>query len=357
MNGFPEGQTAQAFRRDEYRLLIVANKFQTGFDEPLLHTMYVDRKLAGVQAVQTLSRLNRTHPAKDSTAVLDFANEADEIQAAFEPFYETTILSEGTDPNVLYDREHDLRSYEFHAGDDIETVARIVFSDLSPEKKQAQILGAVRPVVERFDAAEAGLQKEFRSKASSFVRLYSFLSQILTFRDPDLEKAYWFFRALVPLLRPAGERLPTEVQDAVDLESYRVQRVRSGRIRLEGDDEGLKPAGDAGKRGGGVQDNQDPLSAIIEDLNRKFGFKFGESERETVRSVMERMRQDQEVRTSVQVNNREVAEMAFGQKLDDHLLELVESNYRFFKEMNDDERAKQFLKWRLFDWYRQQENV
>jgi type I restriction enzyme R subunit len=357
MNGFPEGQTAQAFRRDEYRLLIVANKFQTGFDEPLLHTMYVDRKLAGVQAVQTLSRLNRTHPAKDSTAVLDFANEADEIQVAFEPFYETTILSEGTDPNVLYDREHDLRGYEFHAGDDIETVARIVFSDLSPERKQAEILGAVRPVVESFDAAEAGVQKEFRSKASSFIRLYSFLSQILTFRDPDLEKAYWFFRALVPLLRPAGERLPTEVQDAVDLESYRVQRVRSGRIRLEGDDEGLKPAGDAGKRGGGAQDNQDPLSAIIEDLNRKFGFKFGDSERETVRSVMERMRQDQEVRTSVQVNNREVAEMAFGQKLDDHLLELVESNYRFFKEMNDDDRAKQFLKWRLFDWYRQQENV
>ncbi|MDZ7713882.1 MAG: hypothetical protein U5L06_12615 [Rhodovibrio sp.] len=259
---------------------------------------------------------------------------------------------------MLYDREHDLRGYQFHGGDDIETVARIVFSDLSPDRKQKQILNSLQPVVERFDAADAEQQKEFRSKASSFVRLYSFLSQILTFRDPDLEKAYWFFRALVPQLRPAGERLPTEVQDAVDLESYRVQRVRSGRIRLERDDEGLQPAGDAGKRGGGgAQDNQDPLSAIVEELNRRFGFKFGDSERETVRSVMERMRQDQDVRTTVQVNNREVAEMAFGQKLDDHLLELVESNYRFFREMNDDARARQFLKWRLFDWYRQQENL
>src|SRR5437868_8328592 len=119
MNGFPEAQTARSFEQPEYRFLIVANKFQTGFDQPLLHTMYVDKKLGGVNAVQTLSRLNRTHPEKKGTMVLDFANESDEIKAAFEPYYETTLLSEATDPNLLYEVQTRLRAFPVYANADV----------------------------------------------------------------------------------------------------------------------------------------------------------------------------------------------------------------------------------------------
>src|SRR5690606_21116403 len=127
MNGFPDAQTAKTFERPEYRFLVVANKFQTGFDQPLLHTMYVDKKLGGVNAVQTLSRLNRTHPEKKSTMVLDFANQAAEIQAAFEPYYETTLLSEATDPNLLYDMENRLAAFPVYTGADIDAFAKVYF--------------------------------------------------------------------------------------------------------------------------------------------------------------------------------------------------------------------------------------
>jgi type I restriction enzyme R subunit len=134
MNGFPDTQTAETFKRDEYRLLIVANKFQTGFDQPLLHTMYVDKKLGGVNAVQTLSRLNRTYPGKEDTAVFDFANDADEIQKAFEPYYDRTILSEGTDPNLLYDLQTRLEGFHFYTTDDLNAFARVYFDPKAPHR-------------------------------------------------------------------------------------------------------------------------------------------------------------------------------------------------------------------------------
>ena len=172
MNTIPEVQTAKAFELPEYRFLIVANKFQTGFDQPMLHTMYVDKKLGGVNAVQTLSRLNRTHPEKQSTMVLDFANESDEIKAAFEPYFETTIVSEATDPNLLYEKQGRLEEFPVFTEADVEDYSAIYFGANST---QDRLYATLAPVVERFNEMHEDERHDFRGELSDYVRLYSFL--------------------------------------------------------------------------------------------------------------------------------------------------------------------------------------
>src|SRR5665811_1441935 len=167
MNGFPEAQTAKTFERLEFRFLVVANKFQTGFDQPLLHTMYVDQKLGGGNAVQTLSRLNRTYPEKKGTRVLDFANEADEIKDAFEPYYETTLLSESTDPNLLYEVQTRLAAFPVYTQADVDAFAKIYFD---PKATQDQLYAVLAPVVERFQALCEQEHQDFRGQLTDYVR-------------------------------------------------------------------------------------------------------------------------------------------------------------------------------------------
>ena len=189
---------------------IVANKFQTGFDQPLLHTMYVDKKLGGVNAVQTLSRLNRTHPGKEDTAVLDFANEQKEIQDAFQPYYDRTILSEGTDPNLLHDLQDELAGSTSTAPTTSSGSPAIHFD---PKSTQDKLFAALAPVVDRYEAAEDEEQrKDFRKALNDYVRLYAFLSQIITFTDADLEKLYVFGRLLLRKLPVKRDELPVEIQ-------------------------------------------------------------------------------------------------------------------------------------------------
>jgi type I restriction enzyme R subunit len=230
MNGFSEKQTAEVFKRPEYRFLVVANKFQTGFDQPLLHTMYVDKKIGGVNAVQTLSRLNRVHPEKSETIVLDFANEADVIQKSFQPYYEKTLLSEATDPNLLYAIERQL--LDFHVCDqaEVNSFAKIYFN---PKSTQDQLYAGLAPCVERFKGMTKEEKAEFKGKLMDYVRLYAFLSQILTFTDSDLEKLYVFARLLRRYLPPERDQLPREIQQNIDMENYRVQQTWKGKIKLE----------------------------------------------------------------------------------------------------------------------------
>ena len=225
-----ERQTAAEFEKPEYRFLVVANKFQTGFDQPLLHTLYVDKKLGGVNAVQTLSRLNRTHPGKRGVTVLDFANEADEIRKAFEPYYETTLLSEATDPNLLYEVQDRLLGFDVFAADDVETFARVYFD---PGAAQDKLYAALGPARQRFGALAPDEGRDFRGQLGEYARLYAFLSQVLTFADPDLDKLYVFARHLRRLLPAGRDELPREVQQNIDIESFRIQRTARGRIALE----------------------------------------------------------------------------------------------------------------------------
>ena len=230
MNGFSEKQTAEVFKRPENRFLVVANKFQTGFDQPLLHTMYVDKKLGGVNAVQTLSRLNRVHPKKKETMVLDFANEADQIQKAFQPYYERTLLSEATDPNLLYDLEHKLGEFPVYEPNDVEAFAKIFFH---PQATQGQLYAALAPQVERYKEMEKKERLDFRDKLTDYIRLYAFLSQIISFADADLEKLYAFVRLLRRYLPGEREELPVEIQENIDIDSYRIKHQWKGKISLE----------------------------------------------------------------------------------------------------------------------------
>jgi type I restriction enzyme R subunit len=347
MNGFPEAQTAKTFERPEYRFLIVANKFQTGFDQPLLHTMYVDKKLGGVNAVQTLSRLNRTHAEKTGTTVLDFANEADEIQAAFEPYYETTLLSEATDPNLLYEVQTRLDAFPVYTEADVDDFARIYFD---PKVTLDRLYSALAPVVERFEALAAEEKQDFRGQLTDYVRLYAFLSQILPFADADLEKLYVFARHLRRLLPADRAELPREVQQNIDMESYRIQQTGSGKIALERKPGMLDPVGSKGAYTAAPEELE-ALSRIIAELNERFGLNLGPEHRVTLTQMMEKLDEDTALAAAARANTRENVRLTFDQKVEHVIQEIVDSNFDLYKRITDDRAFGEVLKNFLFDHY------
>jgi type I restriction enzyme R subunit len=348
MNGFSEAQTAATFNKPEYRFLIVAEKFQTGFDQPLLHTMYVDRKLGGVHAIQTLSRLNRIHTDKNETMVLDFANEADTIREAFEPYYEKTLLSEGTDPNLLYDLERQLKDFSIFDEGDLDAFARIFFR---PEARQDQLYAALAPTVERFDELSEEERVTFRGLLTNYVRLYAFLSQILTFADADLEKLYVFARLLRRYLPFEREHLPREIQQNIDMESYRIQRTYRGKIPLERGQKEIVPIGAKGQYEPPVEELE-TLSQIIRELNERFGTDFTEDDEVFIRHLEDKLSVDKSLRVSVRVNTPENARLTFDNVVTDRLQDMVDTNFKFYKRITDDEQFAQFfLDW-LFERFR-----
>ncbi len=347
MNGFSEAQTAQMFELPEYRILIVANKFQTGFDQPLLHTMYVDKKLGGVNAVQTLSRLNRTHPEKKGTMVLDFANEAAEIKAAFEPYYETTLLSEATDPNLLYEIQSRLSGFPVFTDDEVDSFAKVYFD---PKATQDRLYAVLAPVVERFGALSPEEQPDFRGQLTDFVRLYAFLAQVLTFADADLEKLYVFARHLRRLLPGDRDELPREVQQNIDMESYRIQETGGGKIPLDRQPGALEPV--TTKSGHGASgEEMETLSRIIAELNDRFGLSLGPEHRVTLSQMMDRLDDDAGLDAAARANTRENVRLTFDQKVEHVIQEIVDSNFELYKRITDDRSFGEAIKNLLFDQY------
>ncbi len=347
MNGFPEAQTARAFERPEYRFLVVANKFQTGFDQPLLHTMYVDKKLGGVNAVQTLSRLNRTHPGKKNTLVLDFANEADEIKAAFEPYYETTLLSEATDPNLLYEIQTRLAAFPVYAEADVNAFATLYFD---PRAAQDRLYAVLAPPVERFGELPEDERADFRGQLTDYVRLYAFLAQLLTFADADLEKLYVFARHLRRLLPADRDVLPREVQQNIDMESYRIQQTGSGKIALERRPGVVDPAGSRTSHGRAPEELES-LSRIIAELNERFGLNLGPEHRVTLGQMMAKLDDDAGLDAAARVNTRENVRLTFDQKVEHVIQEIVDSNFELYKRITDDRAFGEVIKNFLFDQY------
>ena len=342
-----ERQTAAEFEKPEYRFLVAANKFQTGFDQPLLYTMYVDKKLGGVNAVQTLSRLNRTHPNKKGTMVLDFANEAEEIRMAFEPYYETTLLSEGTDPNLLYEVQGRLLDYGVFAADDVEGFAQVYFD---PKAAQDRLYAALEPVGQRLGELTSDEGRDFRGQLTDYVRLYVFLSQVLTFADPDLEKLYVFARHLRRLLPASPDQLPREVQQNIDMESFRIQRTSHGRVGLERQVWPLKPAGSKTAGTAGAEE-EEALSRIIAALNDRFGLNLGPEHRVTLEHIRSALEQDASLDASARVNTRENVRLTFNPKVNDKIQEIVETNFELYKRITDDSDFGRALKNFLFDDY------
>ncbi|MDE0433683.1 MAG: DEAD/DEAH box helicase family protein [Bryobacterales bacterium] len=298
--GVSESELPETFERDDYRVLLVAEKYQTGFDQPLLQTMYVVKRLAGVQAVQTLSRLNRVAPGKSRTFVLDFVNEEEGIYQAFKPYYETTPVGENADPHRLSELQHRLLEWAIFTPADVTAFAEVWYRgkryhSASDHRAMNSVLDAV---VERFrDRAEED-REEFRGQLTAYRNLYAFLSQIIPYQDTDLEQLYAFVRNLLAKLPPPGDGKAFVLDDEVGLRFYRLQQVHEGSIGLsEGEPEPLKGPTDVGTAR--AKDEEVTLSSLIDRLNERFGTDFTEADQ---------LFFDQ-IRTSAE-NNENIAEAA-----------------------------------------------
>src|SRR5690606_9572098 len=248
LNGFPSGQIADRIAEDPYRLLVVADKFLTGYDEPLLHTMYVDKPLSGIKAVQTLSRLNRAHPKKSEVFVLDFMNDADTIKASFEPYYRTTLLSDETDPDKLHDLKAVLDGYQVYSPEQVERLVDLFLAGAQRDKLDP-ILDAC---VATYNELDEDAQVDFKGKAKAFIRTYAFLSAILPYTQADWERVSIVLNLLVSKLpAPKEEDLSRGILETIDMDSYRVEKQAAMKIALADADGSLDPVPDGGGGGKG----------------------------------------------------------------------------------------------------------
>ena len=277
LNGFPNADIADRIQGDPYRFLICADKFQTGYDEPLLHTMYVDKALAGIKAVQTLSRLNRAHPQKHDVFVLDFMNNTETITKAFSDTYRTTILSEETDPNKLHDLKAALDSYQVYSAEQVETLVRLYLEGASRERFLDPILDACVAVYQA-QLDENG-QVAFKGKAKTFTRTYEFLASILPYNNASWEKLSILLAFLIPKLpAPIDEDLSKGILEAIDMDSYRAEKKAALRIGLPDADAEIGPVPTSGG-GRRPEPELDRLSNILKNFNEHFGTLFADGDR------------------------------------------------------------------------------
>jgi type I restriction enzyme, R subunit len=294
INGFAESELPKRFETDKYQFLIVADKYQTGFDQPLLHTMYVDKKLSGIQAVQTLSRLNRTHRAKQDTFVLDFVNEAEDIYEAFKPYYEATRLSDVTDLNVIYDLKNRVFGYQIFEQREVDEYAEVFFRPQNRLRKGelAELHRIVDRAVDRYNQLPEAEQAECKSALNKFVRSYSYISQIAPFTDASLHKLFVYVQMLVKKL-PNTNTGALQLDDEVQLTYYRLEKTFEGSIDLSDGEApeltGLTDSGSAGM----TEDKKDRLSAILELINERFGTDFKPSDRVFFEQAKEEMLNDE----------------------------------------------------------------
>ena len=268
LNGFPSGRIAAQFREDPYRFLVCADKFQTGYDEPLLHTMYVDKTLSGIKAVQTLSRLNRAHPKKHDVFVLDFLNDADTIRDAFADYYRATNLADETDPDKLHDLQADLDGTQVYAEEQVDDLVRRYLGGAERDQLDPILDACVAVYMSDLDEDR---QVEFKGKAKGFVRTYAFLSSVLPYNDAGWEKRSIFLNFLIPKLpAPEEEDLSKGILEAIDLDSYRVEKKEMQKILLPDTDAEVDPVPTSGG-GHRPEAELDRLSNIIRAFNDLFG--------------------------------------------------------------------------------------
>ena len=345
----PSVSIADTFKRPEYRILIVANKFQTGFDEPLLQTMYVDKRLDGLQCVQSLSRLNRVAPGKTETLVLDFVNEPDEIQAAFQQYYETTILEEETDPNRLYDLQRRLEEFDLFDDDIVDGFCLIFYDKNKPAER---LQGILDRVVDKWSERESEEREEFRSALQSYIRRYGYISQLITFADPALEKLYVFSRSLNKKLPKREYEDVSDVLASVDLDSFRVQKIHDNlQLPLEaGDSEVPGIGGDVPI----IKDpTQDLLSIIIQTLNDTYQTDFTEEDKVDIETIRRKVRADESLQQVIQGDNTETNKFyKFEQVFDEILLDFVNTKLDLYTKLKKRE-VNNNLKHLLYQDYRQ----
>ena len=344
LNGFPSGRIADEIQQDPYRFLICADKFQTGYDEPLLHTMYVDKILSGIKAVQTLSRLNRAHPKKHDVFVLDFMNEADTIQEAFADYYRTTILSEETDPNKLHDLKAVLDNYQVYAGTEIDRFVTL-YLDGADRDQLDPILDACVAVY-RKQLDEDG-QVDFKGKAKAFVRVYGFLASILPYTNAEWEKLSIFLNFLVPKLpAPVEEDLSKGILESIDMDSYRVEKKATVRIQLTDEDAEIDPLPATG--GGFMPEPElDRLSNILKAFNDQFGNIRWEDEdrvrRLITKEIPAKVAEDSAYRNARENSDRQNARIEHDEALRRVMTAVLNDDMQLFKQFTDNEGFRREL--------------
>lgn len=352
----------ERFATEEYQVLLVAEKYQTGFDQPLLHTMYVDKRLAGIQAVQTLSRLNRTHPGKEDTFVLDFVNEPDEILAAFQPYYEQTLVGEQADPKQLYELQAKLDAQQVYHKAEVEEFCRVFYK---PKRNQtptdhARMNACIDPAVGRFASLGEEEREEFRKTLTAFRNLYSFLSQIIPFQDTDLEKLYSYIRFLLTKL-PRGDSGPVyHFDDEVALKYYRLQKIGEGAIDLEaGKAEPIDGPTSVGTKAAHPDDIE--LSRLIDILNERFGTEFKPGDQLFFESIREDAVADNNLRQAARANTMENFGYVFRKALEGLFIDRMDQNEeitaRFMNEERFREAVSQHLLKDVYDHIRNEEET
>lgn len=354
ITGYSEKELPGIFGKEDYRILIVADKYQTGFDQPLLHTMYVDKKLSGVKAVQTLSRLNRTYPGKEDTFVLDFANDRETILQSFQPFYEVTTVKEETDINHLYDLKTRLDQFQIYWGSEINAFANIYFhpeTKLNNAKQQKRLYAYTDPAVDRFKGIEEEKQDEFKKGLRTWTNLYAFLSQIMPFTDSEFEKFYAYAKLLQTRLpkRELSEAL--HLDDEVALEYYRLEKIKEGAIQLEKEEEGeLSGTLEAGLKR--EKEEEALLSEIINVLNDRFGTEFEEADKLFFDQIESELMDDETLQTQAKVNKIDTFKYAFEDRFIEKLIGRMDQNKEIFEKILEDkvfgDLVKEFMMKKIY---------
>lgn len=342
MNGFPDAKIPQEFKKDPYRLLVVADMFQTGFDEPLLQTMYVDKPLSDIAAVQSLSRLNRAAPGKDEVYVLDFANKAETIEKAFSRFYRTTILSGETDPNKLYDLISLMEGYQVYDHSDVDKVVDLFLN--GGERDRLDPL--LDPCVALYNQLETDDQIQFKSAAKAFVRTYGFLGSILPYGNAAWEKLSIFLNLLIPKLpSPQTDDLSEGILAAVDLDSYRNEAREAVAIRLEDEDAEIAPI-PTGKVGHIVEPEMDPLSHIISEFNDMFGniqWNDADNVQRQLLQIPAMVSHDEKYRNAMKNSDEQEARTESERALQQVIFSIMADNMELFKQFQDNPSFKKWL--------------
>jgi len=342
LNGFPDAQIPKMFKQDPYRLLTVADMFQTGFDEPLLHTMYVDKMLYDIRAVQTLSRLNRSHPKKHDTFVLDFANQPEQIAEAFSRYYRTTILSGETDPNKLYDLVATMEQYQVYSDTDVENLVNR-YLDGADRDKLDPILDACTALYKQLETED---QIQFKSAAKAFVRTYGFLGSILPYGNADWERLSIFLNLLIPKLpSPRDDDLSQGILQTIDLESYRNEARETMSIKLEDEDAEVDPV-PSGSGARIVNPEMDLLSNILSDFNDMFGnieWKDADNVRRQILEIPAMVSRNEKYQNAMRNSDEQGARLESEHALQKVIFSIMSDNMELFKQFQDNPSFKKWL--------------
>lgn len=348
LNGFPSKDIADRIQEDPYRFLICADKFQTGYDEPLLHTMYVDKPLSGIKAVQTLSRLNRAHPQKHDCFVLDFQNNSEAITFAFQDYYRTTLLAEETDPNKLHDLRASLDAAQVYSSEQVQQLVALFLADADRDTLDPILDACVAVYV---DALDEDGQVDFKGKAKVFCRTYSFLASVIPYNNAEWEKLSIFLNLLTPKLpAPQEEDLAKGILEAIDMDSYRVEKKAAMRIALADEDAEIEPVP---TQAGGLKGEPelDRLSNILKTFNDQFGTLFTDTDR-----VAKRIRDDIAPKVAADAayqnakeNTPHTARMAHDQALAKVMQHLLKDDTLVYKQFVENSSFKRFVSDLVFE--------